>query len=64
MKRTKRIDCPVCDGTGRAWSGSHPNDPSPRDAGPCCECHGSGRVEVELTLVDEEDLFVEEDEKP
>ena len=37
------VTCPSCGGEGRELHG-HPNDPHPKDYGPCEKCHGEGRV--------------------
>jgi hypothetical protein len=43
-----RITCPSCAGEGRDLRG-HPNDPDPKDYGPCDVCGGTGRVAPEPT---------------
>lgn len=35
------INCRACGGEGRVLKG-HPNDPHPRDCGPCPTCDGTG----------------------
>lgn len=39
-----RINCEACSGEGRDLRG-HPNDPYPKDCGPCEACGGLGYVE-------------------
>ena len=42
-RREHLVTCPSCGGEGRELHG-HPNDPHPKDYGPCEKCHGEGRV--------------------
>lgn len=49
------IQCPSCLGEGREFQG-HPNDPDPRDGGPCWTCNGERVVEVETQPITMEDL--------
>ena len=42
-RRERLVTCPSCGGEGRELHG-HPNDPHPKDYGPCEKCHGEGRV--------------------
>lgn len=52
---TRFINCEYCGTEGRIFRG-HPNDPHPRDAGPCPVCDGEGVVETEVEPVEMEDL--------
>lgn len=40
------VNCEACGGEGRRYAG-HPNDPHPRDLGPCEVCRGEGVAEIE-----------------
>jgi hypothetical protein len=44
---TRERECEVCGGEGRELRG-HPNDPHPKDIGPCPACDGTGRVTLDL----------------
>lgn len=48
------IPCEYCGSEGRILRG-HPNDPYPRDCGPCPVCEGTGSevIEVEPLTMDE-----------
>lgn len=48
--------CIRCGGDKRELSG-HPNDPHPRDCGPCLACLGEGVIEVETEPCDLEDTY-------
>ncbi len=41
MAQYHHITCEACQGEGRHYAGD-PNDPWPRDLGPCEECEGRG----------------------
>ena len=43
IEALEAVTCPSCGGEGRELHG-HPNDPHPKDYGPCEKCHGEGRV--------------------
>jgi hypothetical protein len=45
--------CEACGSEGRRYSG-HPNDPHPRDEGPCSECGGTGELLVPSEPAEEE----------
>jgi hypothetical protein len=47
--------CERCGGEGRIFSG-HPNDPHPRDEGPCPVCDGECVVEIECEPIEMDDL--------
>lgn len=47
--------CEHCGSEGRIYSG-HPNDPYPRDEGPCSVCEGTGMELVEVEPITLEDL--------
>lgn len=51
-----RIPCERCQSEGRIYRG-HPNDPNPRDEGPCPVCEGTGGELVETQPVTMEDLY-------
>ncbi|MDB5612098.1 MAG: hypothetical protein JWP25_8998 [Bradyrhizobium sp.] len=39
-----KITCEACGGEGRDLRG-HPNDPHPKDYGPCLACGGTGQID-------------------
>lgn len=47
--------CQWCGSEGRIYSG-HPNDPNPRDEGPCEACEGTGGEIIETEPIEMEDL--------
>lgn len=55
MKEPRIILCEHCGSEGRIYSG-HPNDPNPRDEGPCQVCHGTGSEIIETEPIEIEDL--------
>ena len=46
------VPCEACGSEGRIYRG-HPNDPHPRDCGPCPECGGTGEIEGELIIMED-----------
>jgi hypothetical protein len=44
-------NCPICGGEGRKLTG-HPNDPEPRDEGPCDYCEGKAQLRI-TTWIDD-----------
>ncbi len=56
MNTEKRfINCEHCGTEGRIYVG-RPNDPNPRDDGPCPVCNGECAVEIEVEPVTMDDL--------
>lgn len=55
MAETRFIICETCGGEGRELCG-HPNDPHPRDCGPCPACEGERVIEIEVEPVTLEDI--------
>jgi hypothetical protein len=55
MCETQFILCEACGSEGRIYSG-HPNDPHPRDEGPCPVCEGTGRAEIPVESITLDDL--------
>lgn len=49
------VPCQVCGSEGRLFSG-HPNDPNPKDEGPCLACEGTGNEIVDVLPIEEDDL--------
>lgn len=49
------MPCQICGSEGRRFSG-HPNDPDPKDEGPCSACEGTGSEIVEVSPIQMEDL--------
>lgn len=49
------ITCEHCRGEGRIFVG-HPNDPHPRDSGPCPVCNGECLEEIGVEPIELEDL--------
>jgi hypothetical protein len=47
--------CEYCGSEGRIYRG-HPNDPEPRDDGPCPVCEGKCEVEIWTLPIEMEDL--------
>lgn len=54
MCNERLVLCDHCGSEGRLYHG-HPNDPNPRDVGPCPVCEGTG-----MMLVETEPLTMEE----
>jgi hypothetical protein len=47
---TERMrNCPICGGEGRKLAG-HPNNPEPRDQGPCDYCHGKAQIRITIWI--------------
>jgi hypothetical protein len=58
MSDHRIVLCEVCGSEGRILTG-HPNDPYPRDGGPCPACEGTGLEVIEVEPITEEDLDYE-----
>lgn len=55
MTDLRIIGCEHCGTEGRIYSG-HPNDPHPRDCGPCPVCDGECSVVIEVEPIEMEEL--------
>lgn len=55
MNDPRFINCEACGSEGREFDG-HPNDPHPRDCGPCHVCGGECVVEIDAEPITMEDL--------
>ncbi len=55
MANERILPCEACGSEGRIYSG-HPNDPHPRDEGPCPWCEGTGGEIIETEPVTLDDL--------
>lgn len=55
MSDVRIVLCDACGSEGRIYCG-HPNDPNPRDCGPCTECDGTGEALVKVLPCDDTDL--------
>lgn len=53
------ITCEHCGGEGRIFVG-HPNDPHPRDAGPCLVCDGECVEEIGVEEIGVEPIELED----
>ena len=49
------VPCETCGTEGRIYRG-HPNDPNPRDDGPCPACEETGGEIIEVQPIELEDL--------
>jgi len=55
------VPCEACGTEGRIYRG-HPNDPHPRDAGPCPVCEGTGSEVIETWPIEMDDFDAQPEE--
>lgn len=61
MTDVRLVLCEHCGSEGRIirTRSGHPNDPETIDCGPCPECGGTGRMLIEVSPIELEDLDTE-----
>lgn len=57
MTDARFVPCTACGSEGRVYRtrSGHPNDPDTSDEGPCGACDGTGREEVAVEPITEEE---------